>query len=337
MHQPVMLEETISMLKPHPRGRYLDGTIGLGGHSFALLQAAGNDAELCGLDQDKKALAIAEMTLKPFGEKVHLVHAKYSSFPLVLKSLGWDYLDGALIDIGISSLQLDTAERGFSFLHDGLLDMRMDQDSNTNNLLEIINKSQQEYLKDIISLYGEEPQANRIAKAIIQARVVKPITTTKELAGLIEQAYPVSWRAKSRRHPATKTFQALRIVVNNELNELEEFLHTILSWLVPGGRVAVISFHSLEDRLVKRCMKSWTKNCICPPYFPVCKCYHKPEAILITKKPVCPSKKELLENARSRSAKLRVAEKCCFEELNKFSVSGSYDAKKSKKFNSKEE
>lgn len=309
MHQPVMLEETIAMLKPHAKGRYLDGTVGLGGHSFAILQSAGAGAELCGLDQDKKALAIAEMTLKPFKKRVHLVHTKYSSFPLILKTLGWKLLDGALIDIGVSSLQLDNAERGFSFLCDGPLDMRMDQDSNSNSLFDIINKSQQEYLKDIIFRYGEEPQANRIAKAIVQKRMTKPITTTKELADLIEQAYPAAWRAKSRHHPATKTFQAFRIVVNSELNELEKFLNMIMDWIAPGGRLAVISFHSLEDRIVKQYMKSWTKSCICPPYVPVCKCFHKPEAILITKKPIRPSEKEISENIRSRSAKLRVAEK----------------------------
>lgn len=330
IHHPVMLEETVALLKPHAGGRYLDGTVGMGGHSFAILKAAGEGAELCGLDQDKQALDMASARLKSFGESVHLTHSKYSAFASVLDSIGWEYLDGALIDIGVSSLQLDLAERGFSFSHDGPLDMRMDQET---GLLayEIINTYREELLRSVIAQYGEEPQAKRIARAIVKARSYKSIATTKELAGIIEQAYPASWRAKARNHPATRTFQALRIAVNRELDELEMFLGSILSRVIPGGRVAVISFHSLEDRIVKRYMKSWTQGCLCPPNIPVCICHHKPEAMLITVKPIGPSEKEVSENFRARSAKLRVAEKCTPSKEINLSSKERYEAKKASK------
>lgn len=331
VHHPVMVEEIVKLLQPHSGGKYLDGTVGMGGHAFALLDAAGEYAQLCGLDRDDQALKLAAIRLKPFGNRVHLFHSRYSNFVSVLHSLSWKTLDGVIIDVGVSSLQLSASERGFSFLHDGPLDMRMDQDSDDNVLINIINKNNQEELKNIIFRYGEEPQASRIAKAIVEARLHKPIKTTKELADLIEQAYPISWRIKSRNHPATRTFQAFRIAVNDELNELEKFLDTILSWIVPGGRIAVISFHSLEDRIVKRYMKSWAQGCICPPYVYPCKCYHTPEVTLITTKPIRPSEKEIVKNSCARSAKLRVAEKCIFNNNNQLSFKERYEARKAKR------
>ncbi len=331
-HYSVLLQETVSMLQPKPGGRYLDGTVGLGGHAFAILKAAGNDAKLCGLDQDKDALRIARVKLKPFGNNVHLIHTQYSRFALILEELGWDYLDGAVLDVGISSLQIDTSNRGFSFLSDGPLDMRMDQSSKALSALELINKSKEQALQKIIAQYGEEPQAYKIAKAIVTARKSKSIETTKELASIIEKAYPAQWRYTARNHPATRTFQAIRIAVNNELDELHHFFSTILSYIIPGGRIAVISFHSLEDRIVKQYMKAWSQSCICPVSIPVCVCNHKQEAKILTKKPIIPTETEVLENTRSRSAKLRVAEKCIPDEVEEISSKERYEQKRLKKF-----
>lgn len=309
VHVSVLLDEAVDALAPRPGGRYLDGTVGMGGHSFAIMERSGGQAFLCGLDRDTQALELARVRLAPFGDRVHLVHTRYSAFAEALDGLGWDTVDGALIDIGVSSLQIDCAERGFSFNADGPLDMRMDRDSGDTPVSRLVNRAKLEELKDIIERYGEDPQAGRIARAIVEARVRKPIETTGELAALVERAYPAAWRAKARNHPATRTFQALRMAVNDEIGELERFLDAILSRLAPGGRVAVISFHSLEDRVVKHRMKLWSQGCICPRHIPVCVCHHVPEARLITPKPICPSDRELVVNPRAGSAKLRVAEK----------------------------
>lgn len=315
LHIPVLLEETVDALRPRPGGRYLDGTLGLGGHSFAILSRAagqsgqGEQAELCGLDRDTQALALAAERLRPFGDKVHLAHCRYSEFALELDKLGWDLLDGALIDIGVSSLQIDTPERGFSFLANGPLDMRMDRDSGDAPVSRLVNRAGFEQLKEIIERYGEDPQAGRIARTIVEGRVQKPIETTAELAALVERAYPAAWRAKARNHPATRTFQALRMAANDELGELERFLDGILTRLAPGGRVAVISFHSLEDRVVKHKMRAWAQGCVCPKHLPACVCGHSPEARLITVKPIVAEPAETAKNPRAASAKLRVAEK----------------------------
>ena len=309
VHISVLLNETVDALAPKPGGRYLDGTVGMGGHSFALMERAGGQGLLCGLDRDMQALELARVRLAPFGDRVQLRHARYSGFESVLDELGWDFLDGAMIDIGVSSLQIDSAERGFSFCADGPLDMRMDRDSGEAPVSRLVNRARFEELRDIIERYGEDPQAGRIARAIVEARVRKPIETTGELAAIVERAYPAAWRAKARNHPATRTFQALRVAVNDEIGELERFLDAILGRLKPGGRVAVISFHSLEDRVVKHKMKFWTQGCICPKHIPVCVCHHVPEAVLVTPKAVCPSEREMMINPRAASAKLRVAEK----------------------------
>lgn len=332
-HVPVLLAETVDALRPKPGGRYLDGTVGLGGHAAAVLRGAvqgesGQPAELCGLDRDAEALELARNHLAPFGEHAHLFHCRYSEFERALDSLGWEKVDGALIDIGVSSLQIDRAERGFSFLADGPLDMRMDRDSGEAPVSQLVNRAGFEQLKEIITRYGEDPQAGRIARCIVEGRGRKPIETTGELAALVERAYPSAWRARARNHPATRTFQALRMAVNDELGELERFLGLILSRLAVGGRIAVISFHSLEDRIVKHTFREWARGCVCPPHLPVCVCGHTPEARLITAKPVLPAPEEMAKNPRSASAKLRVAEKIAPGEALRVDGHQRYEAKR---------
>ncbi len=313
VHIPVLHKQVLVALSPKSNGRYLDGTLGLGGHSSAIVNAAEN-VELCALDRDGDALELAKKRLAneaPAGASLHYFHTHYSKFEEALESLGWDKLDGALIDIGVSSLHLDTAERGFSFNSDGPLDMRMDtqMDGGTRTAWDIVNRDRFETLKDIIHKLGEDPQAGRIARHIVDARQKKSIDTTKELADIVYNAYPVAWRAKSRNHPATRTFQALRMVVNDELGELERFLNAILKRLKVGGRLVVICFHSLEDRMVKQAMRHWAEGCRCPRHVMRCKCGHKPEVKILYKKPVVAEADELKANPRSSSAKMRAAEK----------------------------
>ncbi len=313
-HIPVLQAEVLEAIIPVPGtgGRYLDGTLGMAGHACAILERAGSKAMLCGLDRDPQALMYAQQRLAPFGEQAHCFHQRYSAFNEALDTLGWDMLDGALIDIGVSSLQLDTPERGFSFYADGPLDMRMNQDAPEASdapVSRLIQRLRHEELRDVLSKYGEEPQAGRIAAAIIRERQKKPIQTTRELAAIVEQAYPAAWRAKARNHPATRTFQALRMLANDELGELQRFMDTILARLKPGGRLAVITFHSLEDRVVKHSMKAWAQGCICPRHLPLCVCQHEPEAVILTPKPVKATTEEIAKNPRSSCAKLRVAEK----------------------------
>lgn len=307
-HVPVLREEVLEALAPVPGGRYLDGTVGLGGHARAILEAA-PESRLCGLDRDTEALALARERLASFGDRVRLFHRRYSEFAGALEELGWDTVDGALIDIGVSSLQLDEAGRGFSFLGDGPLDMRMDAASGGRSAWHWVNRENFGSLKECIATLGEEPQAGRIARAIVDARQKAPIDTTGELAALVEQAYPPAWRAKARRHPATRTFQALRMAVNDELGELGRFLDGILAWLPLGGRLVVITFHSLEDRMVKHAMRHWAEGCRCPRHVPVCRCGHVPEVRLLVKKPVMASAAEVAANPRASSAKLRAVEK----------------------------
>lgn len=314
LHIPVLMKETLAALQPvldAGRGRpvrILDGTLGMAGHSCAMLRAAPR-AELCALDRDEEALELARRRLEPFGGRVHTYHCRYSQFGEALDDLGWDRVDAVLLDIGVSSLQLDEAERGFSFYGDGPLDMRMDQHSGAPSAWHWVNRENFDRLKECIATLGEEPQAGRIARAIVDARQKSPIDTTAQLAALVEKAYPPAWRAKARRHPATRTFQALRMAVNDELGELRRFLDAILGRLSLGGRLAVISFHSLEDRIVKSELAAAAKGCDCPPSFPVCVCGKKPLVKLVPRKPILPSARELEENPRARSAKLRVAEK----------------------------
>lgn len=314
LHIPVLMKETLAALQPVLDAgrdrpvRILDGTLGMAGHSCAMLQAAPM-AELCALDRDEEALELARRRLEPFGDRVHTYHCRYSQFEEALDDLGWDKVDAVLLDIGVSSLQLDEAERGFSFYGDGPLDMRMDQHSGAPSAWHWVNRENFDRLKECIATLGEEPQAGRIARAIVDARQKSPIDTTAQLAALVEKAYPPAWRAKARRHPATRTFQALRMAVNDELGELRRFLDAILGRLSLGGRLAVISFHSLEDRMVKQTMRYWAEGCRCPRHVPVCICHHVPEVEILYKKPVQADDDELAVNPRASSAKLRAVEK----------------------------
>jgi len=301
-----MLEETLKFLAPREGGRYLDGTVGLGGHAEAVLR---HGAWVCGLDKDQSALDLAGGRLGVFGERVRLFCLPFSEFAKALDALGWGEVDGMLLDIGVSSMQIDTAERGFSFLADGPLDMRMNPEPGRPSAWDVVNRERPDVLKRIIAEFGEDPQAGRIARLIAEERRKAPIDSTRQLAALVERAYPPAWRAKARNHPATRAFQALRMTVNDELGELRRFLDTALSRLRVGGRLVVITFHSLEDRMVKRAMRGWAQGCLCPRHVPRCVCRHVPEARVLTKKPVCASPEELAKNSRAAGAKLRAVEK----------------------------
>lgn len=309
-HIPVLLNEVLEYLEPGRGGTFLDGTVGLGGHSEAILKAG--SSRLIGLDKDSMALELARKRLAPFGESAHLENMAFSDFATLLEKLSPEGVDGALLDLGISSMQLDTPERGFSFLHDGPLDMRMNSEgklaAGTQSALDLIENVSYEELRRIILEYGEEPMAGPIARAIISARN-DGIENTLKLARIIEQAYPPKWRAKARRHPATRTFQALRMAVNGELNELKSFLRQIPSWLKPGGRLVIISFHSLEDRIVKQAFRDGSAVCTCPKSLPECICEAKPVYRLLVRRPVIPGEEELSANPRAGSAKLRAAER----------------------------
>jgi 16S rRNA (cytosine1402-N4)-methyltransferase len=301
-HQPVLYQEIIHALRPKSGERYLDGTVGAGGHAAGLLAASGPGGLLLGLDVDPQALRLAHQKLAPFGERAWLKKAPYTTLPTQLAELGWDSVEGILLDLGASSMQFDNPERGFSFLADGPLDMRFDP-SNPLTAAEVINMWPEQELADIIFQFGEERAARRIARAIVSAR---PVEGTRQLAAIIERVRP---RRGDPHHPATQTFQALRIIVNNELESVEKVLPLAVQALGPGGRLAVIAFHSLEDRLVKEYFRRESKDCICPPNQPICTCGHKAIIKEITRRPITPTEEEINQNSRARSAKLRVAEK----------------------------
>ncbi len=301
-HQPVLYQEIITALRPKSPGCYVDATVGAGGHAWGLLQESSPAGHLLGLDVDPQALALASQRLAVFGDRVILIQASYTTLTEQLQHLGWEKVDGIVLDLGVSSMQLDTPQRGFSFRVDGPLDMRF-YPGQTLSAAKLVNELPEEELADIIWRYGEERNARRIARAICQAR---PLQTTSELADVILK---VSGRRTSRIHPATRTFQALRIAVNQELNALEEVLPQAVAVLAPGGRLAVISFHSLEDRIVKRFFLQESQNCICPPRQPMCTCGHHATIKIITRRPLVASAEEIQKNPRARSARLRVAEK----------------------------
>jgi 16S rRNA (cytosine1402-N4)-methyltransferase len=288
-HQPVLYQEIIHALRPKSGGRYVDGTLGAGGHAAGLLAGSEPGGLLLGLDVDPQALNLARQRLAPFGERAWLKKATYTTLPSQLADLGWNSVDGILLDLGASSIQFDNPERGFSFLADGPLDMRFDP-SNPLTATEIVNMWQEKELADIIFRFGEEPAARRIAKAIVSAR---PVEGTRQLAAIIERVRP---RHGSHHHPATQTFQALRIIVNSELESLEKTLPLAVQALGPGGRLAVISFHSLEDRLVKVYFHQESKDCICPPEQPVCTCGHKASIKEVTRRPITPTEEEINQN-----------------------------------------
>lgn len=308
-HVPVMLEEIVGYLSPRPGGRYLDGTLGLAGHSLGLLRASGGKAELLCLDRDEQALALARERLKEFPGQVTSFHTPFSGFEDALAEAGWDQLDGAVLDLGVSSLQLDEAERGFSFNADGPLDMRMDATSGMDSARVLVNREHYEELRRIIRDLGDEPLGGKIARAIIRAREQAEITTTSRLAEIVSRAYPPDRRRQARNHPATRTFMALRMAVNHEVEELKTFLERIVRHLKPGARVAIISFHSAEDREVKESFRYWAKGCRCPLEQAYCTCDRTPVLKVLTKKPQLPTQLEIDRNPRSRSAKLRVAER----------------------------
>ena len=308
-HIPVMLDEVMQWIAPKPGGFYMDATLGLAGHAARLMELTGGQALLLGLDRDEQALAKAGERLSRYGENVQLAHTSFQHFPRALREAGWDRLDGVIADLGVSSLQLDSPERGFSFLHDGPLDMRMDPGSGGEPASGIVNGASFERLRQLLWDYGEEPMAGRIARAIVEARERARIESTLELARIVAAAYPAKRRALARNHPATKTFQALRLEVNQELREIEIFLERVVDFLRPGARIAVISFHSLEDRIVKRAFRRESTGCLCPREYPECVCGHEKKLRLPFRKPLLPSEEEMRANSRSRSAKLRVAER----------------------------
>ena len=306
-HVPVLYDEVMEGLAVKPEGTYTDGTLGGAGHSSGICERLGENGHLIGIDRDADALGAAAEKLKSFRCRISLVKSNYSDIKMVLSQLGVPALDGALLDLGVSSFQLDNPERGFSYMHDAPLDMRMDAED-TMTAEDVVNGYTQEQLAEIISSYGEERWAARIAQFIAAERKKNRIRTTGELVDVIKAAVPASARREGP-HPAKRTFQALRIEVNDELGHLERALTDFIDVLAPGGRFAVISFHSLEDRIVKETFAKRLDPCICPPDFPVCVCGRKPDVKKVTKKPVTADSRELESNPRSRSAKLRVIEK----------------------------
>ncbi len=305
-HVSILLKECMEGLDIKPDGIYVDGTLGGGGHTFKLIQFL-SGGKVIGIDQDQDALEAATNRLAIFGEKFIPVHSNFSNIIEVLKELDINKIDGFLLDLGVSSYQLDEAERGFSYMNDGQLDMRMNQEDEFS-AYDVVNTYSEDELTRIIREYGEENWANRIAKFIVEARSEKPLETTYELVDVIKNAIPASAR-KDGPHPAKRTFQAIRIEVNNELKIIEKTIEDAVSVMNKGGRVAIITFHSLEDRIVKNTFKRLAQGCICPPEFPVCICNNKPKVKIISRKPILPSEREISENPRARSAKLRIAEK----------------------------
>ncbi len=304
IHKSVLLDETIAGLNINPEGVYVDGTAGGGGHSFQIAQRLNENGRLVAIDQDPDAVKAASKRLEQF-ENVTVVRSNFSNIKGVLMSLGITGADGVLLDIGVSSWQLDSAERGFSYHYDAPLDMRMSQEG--ISAYDIVNTFEYGDLMRILSVYGEEKYARNIVRAIVDRRASKPISTTLELADIVRDSYPM--KARQKGHPARKTFQALRIAVNGELDRLKEGLVNSFDVLNKDGRLAVITFHSLEDRIVKKQMAEWCTGCTCPSDFPVCVCGKKPRAELVNRKPIEPSEEELLDNNRARSAKLRICKK----------------------------
>lgn len=307
-HKSVLLNETVDSLNIKPGGSYVDGTLGGGGHAFSVCARLSDKGRFIGIDQDAAAIAAATARLSCYGDRVTVVRSNYEHIAAVLSQLGIDKVDGIYLDLGVSSYQLDTAERGFTYREDDApLDMRMDQ-RNEQTAKDIINDYSEADLYRIIRDYGEDRFAKNIAKHIVRARQEKTIETTGELIELIKAAIPARIRATGG-HPAKRTFQAIRIELNKELEVLENSIDTMIDLLAPGGRLSIITFHSLEDRIVKSRFRVNENPCICPSNFPVCMCGKVSKGRVITRKPVLPSEEELTENKRSKSAKLRVFEK----------------------------
>ena len=306
-HKSVLLEETVDSLAIRPDGIYVDGTLGGGGHAYEVCSRLSDEGRLIGIDQDADAIQAASERLKVFRNKVTIVRSNYENIAAVLSDLGIRKVDGIYLDLGVSSYQLDTVERGFTYREDAPLDMRMDQ-RNTQTAADIVNTYSESELYRIIRDYGEDRFAKNIAKHIVRARAEKPFETTGELTEVIKAAIPMKVRATGG-HPAKRTFQALRIELNHELDVLNRSIDTMIDLLNPGGRLSIITFHSLEDRIVKTRFRDNENPCICPPGFPVCMCGKKSKGIVVTRKPIVPTEEEIENNKRSKSSKLRVFER----------------------------
>lgn len=304
-HAPVMAEEVVEILRPAAQGKYLDGTLGGGGHSEKILERSGPDGEVLGLDWDDEAVAAAGERLAGFGARAIVRRANFRAAGDILREIGWERVRGAVLDLGISSRHVDSPERGFSFQADAPLDMRMDR-REALDAAAVVNEFSAAELARILREYGEEPRARQIAAAIERERGRVRIESTRQLADLVARA---AGRERGRTHPATKTFQALRIAVNRELENLEAFLENGYELLHPRGRLVIISFHSLEDRLVKQAFRKWSRSCICPPRTPVCRCGWSRKVGLLTSRPRLASAAEVGRNPRARSAKLRAVER----------------------------
>lgn len=307
-HKSVLLWESIEGLDIKPNGIYVDGTLGGAGHSYHICEKLSDGGRLVGIDQDEDAIRAASERLLPFKDKVTIVRDNYSNIETVLDNLGIDKVDGILLDIGVSSYQLDTAERGFTYKEDDApLDMRMDRRKNLT-AEDIVNDYSEMELFRVIRDYGEDKFAKNIAKHIVNARQNSRITTTGQLNEIIKAAIPMKFRAVGG-HPAKKTYQALRIEVNGELDVLENSIDRMIERLNDGGRLCIITFHSLEDRIVKNAFRANVNTCTCPPDFPICVCGKKPKGVIVTRKPIIPTEEELEENKRSKSSKLRIFER----------------------------
>jgi 16S rRNA (cytosine1402-N4)-methyltransferase len=307
IHRPVLLKETINLLESSRGGVFIDATLGLGGHSRAILEAS-DRVRLLGIDQDIEALRLASESLKEFGARFTAVHANFAEIDALVAEAGIEGVDGILADLGVSSLQFDSGERGFSFRFDAPLDMRMDAESDDETAAELLERLSEEEIANVIYNFGEERKSRRIARRIVERREDgNPVATTGELAALVEKA--VGRNPKDKIHPATRTFQALRIAVNHELEVLETFIDDAIDLLNPEGRMAIITFHSLEDRIVKQRFLKWNGRCSCPPRFPKCVCGAEKKIDLVTRKPVVADDAEIEMNPRARSAKLRVCKR----------------------------
>lgn len=303
----MLLAETVKLLKPNGGKCFVDATLGLGGHAEALLSIS-DETNVIGIDQDAEAIEFARARLEKFGERIKIFHANFSDVKQVLMEAGVEKVDGVIADLGVSSLQFDSETRGFSFRFDAPLDMRMNPNAETETAAALLERLSEEEIADIIYRFGEERKSRRIARRIVWKRKIgEPVRTTKELAETVEKA--IGRGTKDKIHPATKTFQALRIAVNDELEILERFIRDGVDILKKDGRIVLITFHSLEDRIVKQTMQKLAGKCVCPPRLPRCVCGATKEIEILTKKPVVPDEKELQENPRARSAKLRACRK----------------------------
>ncbi len=311
-HKPVLLQETIDYLNCKKNGIYLDGTLGRGGHTKAILEKISNEGFVIAIDRDKEAIKEVRERFDSYSN-LKLIHGNFVNIPEILDRLHIDKVEGMVFDLGVSSPQIDNPERGFSYQHDGPLDMRMNRDQKLT-AADIVNNYSYKEISEIIKKYGEERWATRIAEFIVDFRDREKITSTKQLVEIIKNAIPAGAR-RSGGHPAKRTFQALRIAINNELHILEEMIKNVVSRLKSEGRICIISFHSLEDRIVKHTFRELAKDCVCPPDFPICVCDHTPDLKVFRENPIYPEEEETKNNPRARSAKLRVAEKLAQEKV----------------------